>query len=197
MEDRQARQGPKGSAREVFACFLGLGLSSFGGPIAHIAYFRREFVQRRRWLSESEYAQLVGLCQFLPGPASSQTGFAVGLMRAGWPGAIAAFAAFTLPSAVLMFAFAELLPSMAGPLGLAAIHGLKLVALAVVSHGLIGMYRQLCPDLSRTLIAIGAAAVMLLTEPAWVQLAAIAMGAAAGLILCRNVDPIGTRPPHR
>ncbi len=197
MEDRQARQGPKGSAREVFACFLGLGLSSFGGPIAHIAYFRREFVQRRHWLSESEYAQLVGLCQFLPGPASSQTGFAVGLMRAGWPGAIAAFAAFTLPSAMLMFAFAELLPSMAGPLGLAAIHGLKLVALAVVSHGLIGMYRQLCPDLSRTLIAIGATAVMLLTEPAWVQLAAIAMGAAAGLVLCRNVDPmrLGAPPP--
>ena len=112
---------------------------AFGGDLFHGC---REFVERLRWLSESEYAQLVGLCQFLPGPASSQTGLAVGLMRAGWPGAIAAFVAFTLPSAVLMFAFAELLPSMAGPFGLAAIHGLKLVALAVVSHGMIGMYRQ-------------------------------------------------------
>ena len=133
-----------GSAGEVFATFLKLGLTSFGGPIAHIGYFHRELVEKRQWLSESQFAQLLALCQFLPGPASSQLGFALGLTRAGWAGAIAAFVAFTLPSALLLFAFAAALPLLQGDMGSAAIHGLKLVAVAVVAHGVMGMSRQLC-----------------------------------------------------
>lgn len=194
MTEEKSRPGgsPTGTPGEVFGCFLRLGLTSFGGPIAHVGYFRREFVERRGWISDSEYAQLLGLCQFLPGPASSQMGFAVGLIRAGWAGAVAAFLAFTLPSALLMFAFAEFLPRISGPLGNAAVHGLKLVALAVVAHGLLGMFRQLCPDRSRAAIAIMAAVLLLLSEQAWVQLLVILLGAAAGLAVCRD-----TRPPER
>ena len=141
MDERQSSPGtePPGSAREVFVTFLKLGLTSFGGPIAHLGYFHRELIERRKWIDETEYAQLLGLCQFVPGPASSQLGFAIGLLRAGWPGAMAAFVAFTLPSALLLFTFAELLPHLSGGIGDAAIHGLKLVALAVVAHGVLGM----------------------------------------------------------
>ena len=122
-----------GTTGEVFSVFLKLGLTSFGGPIAHLGFFHRELIERRQWISESQYAQLLALCQFLPGPASSQLGFALGLLRANWSGAIAAFLAFTLPSALLLFGFAALLPQLSGPTGTAAIHGLKLVALAVVA----------------------------------------------------------------
>jgi len=181
--------GQTGSALEIFGAFLKLGLTSFGGPIAHLVYFRREFVQRRQWLGEHDYAQLVGLCQFLPGPASSQVGFGLGLLRGGWPGAVAAFLAFTLPSALLMVAFAILLPQLSGPLGSAGIQGLKLVALAVVAHGLLGMSRQLCPDPSRRLIAIGAGVIILLSGQPWVQILVIALGALAGLAFCRRVQP--------
>lgn len=138
-----------GRVAEVFAAFLKLGLTSFGGPIAHLGYFRREFVERRKWIDETDFARLLALCQFLPGPASSQLGFSVGLLRAGWPGALVAFAAFTLPSAVLLFAFAALLPYLSGEGGQAAIHGLKLVAVAVVAQGVLAMARQLCPDRAR------------------------------------------------
>jgi chromate transporter len=183
------QSGRTSSVTEIFGTFLKLGLTSFGGPIAHLVYFRREFVQRRQWLGEHDYAQLVGLCQFLPGPASSQVGFGLGLLRGGWPGAVAAFLAFTLPSALLMVGFATLLPQLSGPLGSAGIQGLKLVALAVVAHGLLGMSRQLCPDLSRGLIAIGAAAIILLSGQPWVQILVIALGAMAGLTFCRRVQP--------
>ncbi|MDX9969302.1 MAG: chromate transporter, partial [Hydrogenophaga sp.] len=132
-----------GSAGEVFTAFLRLGLTSFGGPVAHLAYFRREFVERRAWMNESQFAQLLALCQFLPGPASSQLGASIGLLRAGWAGALAAFLAFTLPSAVLLFALAAWLPSVSGPVGDAALHGLKLVALAVVAQAVLGMARPL------------------------------------------------------
>jgi len=175
---------------EVFFCFLRLGLTSFGGPIAHVGYFRREIVERRRWISESEYAQLLGLCQFLPGPASSQMGFGMGLMRAGWPGAIAAFTAFTLPSALLLYTFAKFLPHISGPVGDAAIHGLKLVALAVVAHGVLGMVRQLCPDPPRAAIGATAAVAILVSGQAWMQLAAVAFGAIAGIAMCRNARPL-------
>jgi chromate transporter len=178
-----------GTPAEVFAAFLKLGLTSFGGPIAHIGYFRRELVERRKWIGESEFAQLLALCQFLPGPASSQMGFSLGLLRAGWPGALAAFLAFTLPSAVLLFVFALLLPSIAGHGG-AAIHGLKLVALCVVAQGVLGMARQLCPDAPRASIAALAAGMILIGGHAWVQLLAVALGAAAGLALCRGVQPL-------
>jgi chromate transporter len=179
-----------GAPAEVFSAFLKLGLTSFGGPIAHIGYFRRELVERRRWVGEGEFAQLLALCQFLPGPASSQLGFSLGLLRAGWAGALAAFVAFTLPSALLLFAFAAVLPHVSGTLGEAGIHGLKLVALAVVAHGVLGMARQLCPDGPRATIAAVAAAAVLLAGQAWVQLLVVALGAAAGLVFCRNVQPV-------
>ena len=183
-------QGPTGSVSEVFAAFLRLGLTSFGGPIAHLAYFRRELVERRRWVTEGEFAQLLALCQFLPGPASSQLGFALGLLRGGWAGAIAAFLAFTLPSAILLFVFAALLPQLAGTIGDAAIHGLKLVALAVVAHAVLGMSRQLCPDRPRAAIATLAAVILLVFGQAWVQLLVVILGGLAGLATCRNVQPI-------
>jgi chromate transporter len=179
-----------GSAAEVFAAFLKLGLTSFGGPIAHLGYYRREFVERRAWVGDTQFAQLLALCQFLPGPASSKLGFSIGLLRAGWPGALAAFLAFTLPSALLLFAFAAALPSISGPLGEAAIHGLKIVALAVVAQGVLGMAKQLCPDAPRATIAALAAAAILLAGQAWVQLAVVAAGLAAGLAFCRGVQPL-------
>jgi chromate transporter len=178
-----------GSAREVFAAFLKLGLTSFGGPIAHIGYFRREFVERRRWIDEAEFGRLLALCQFLPGPASSQMGFSLGLLRAGWLGALAAFAAFTLPSAVLLFAFAALLPYLAGATGQAALHGLKLVAVAVVAQAVVGMARQLCPDAPRASIAAMAAAVILAVAQPWTQVVVVMAGAIAGLLVCRSVVP--------
>jgi chromate transporter len=174
---------------EVFRAFLKLGLSSFGGPIAHIGYYRREFVEKRRWLDEARFAQLLALAQFLPGPASSQLGFSIGLLRAGWAGALAAFLAFTLPSAVLLFAFARALPLLSGAAASAGLHGLKLVALVVVAHGVLGMARQLCPDVPRAAIAALGAATLLVAGTAWMQLVVIAFGAAAGAALCRGVAP--------
>ncbi len=141
-------------------------------------------------MDESEFAQLLGLCQFIPGPASSQLGFVLGLMRAGWLGAIAAFVGFTLPSALLLFAFAALLPQVSGTIGDAAIHGLKLVALAVVAHGVLGMTRQLCPDSPRATIATFAAVLVLVVGQAWVQLLVVVLGGVAGLAVCRNVQPV-------
>lgn len=175
---------------EVFAAFLKLGVTSFGGPVAHVSYFRREFVERRRWLDEAQFARLLALCQFLPGPASSQLGFSLGLLRAGWPGALAAFAAFTLPSALLLFAFAVALPELTHPLAQAAIHGLKLAAVAVVAQAVVGMARQLCPDVPRASIAIVAAGLVLALHVAWAQLLVIGLGAIAGLALSRIVAPV-------
>lgn len=184
---------PRGSAAEVFAAFLKLGLTSFGGPIAHLGYFHREIVERRRWIDDSHYGQLVALCQFLPGPASSQLGFALGLIRAGWAGAIAAFIAFTAPSALLLLAFARLLPELERPLGQAAVHGLKLVAVVVVAAGLISMVRRLTPDVARRLMAAGAAAIVVMHGTAAVQLLIVGCGALLGLAFCRSVDmPSGT-----
>lgn len=177
----------QGTAREVGAAFLKLGLTSFGGPIAHLGYFRREFVERRRWLDEEHFGQLLALCQFLPGPASSQLGFSLGLLRAGWLGAIAAFIAFTLPSALLLFAFAALSDRLASPLGQGVIHGLKLVAVAVVAQGVLGMARTLTPDRPRALMAALAAALIAVSASSAMQLLVVAGGAALGPWLCRNV----------
>ena len=186
-------------ALEVFSAFAKLGLTSFGGPVAHIGYFRREFVERRRWLDESEFARLLALCQFLPGPASSQLGFSIGLMRAGAAGALAAFIGFTLPAALLMYAFATILPSMQGALAQAAIHGLKLVAVAVVAQGVVAMSRQLCPDLPRLSIALVAAGLVIVSGLPWMQLVVVAGGALAGLAVCRSVKPLtgnAVAPPY-
>lgn len=171
----------RGTPGESLRVFLKLGFTSFGGPIAHLGYFREEFVVRRKWVTESQYAQLVALCQFLPGPASSQVGFSLGLLRAGWLGALAAFLAFTLPSAILLFAFAALLPFITGPAGDAAIHGLKLVAVVVVAHALLGMARQLCPDAPRATIAALAAVVILTAGQPWTQVLVVLLGALAGV----------------
>ena len=165
---------------EVFGAFLRLGLTSFGGPVAHIGYFRAEFVTRRAWLSDSDYAELVALCQFLPGPASSQVGFALGLMRAGWPGALAAFVGFTLPSAVIMLAVA-LGAGLAGLTGVIA--ALKLVAVAVVVQAVLGMARTLCPDGPRATIAVGAVLALGLLAGPWVMVVVILGGALIGAAL--------------
>jgi chromate transporter len=174
-------------AIEVFRVFLRLGLTSFGGPIAHVAYFREEFVARRGWLDDAQFAQLSSVCQFLPGPASSQMGFAVGLFRAGFPGALAAFVAFTLPSALLMFAFAALAPLLGTGVGADAVHGLKLVAVVVVAQGLRAMVRPVLRDVPRALIAACAVVLVVLADAAWMQWVAIALGGLAGRWLCRHV----------
>ncbi|HEY8552937.1 MAG TPA: chromate efflux transporter, partial [Burkholderiales bacterium] len=176
----------------MLRAFLKLGLTSFGGPIAHLAYYRDEFVVRRKWLSESAYADLVALCQFLPGPASSQVGFALGLMRAGARGALAAWAAFTLPSAILMFLFALGAAAASGAAWDGLLRGLKIVAVAIVAHAVWGMARALAPDRARASIAALAALIVLLAPSAFVQIAAIALGAAAGLVVCRGTAPQAT-----
>ncbi len=178
----------------MFRAFGKLGVTSFGGPIAHIGYFRTEFVERRKWLDDRQFAELLALCQFLPGPASSQLGFAIGLTQAGPLGALAAFVAFTLPSAVLLFAFAGLLPALDGALAAAAIHGLKIVALAVVAHGLVGMARSLTPDWQRILIALAAVGLMLSIGSAWTQIAVILLGGISGFVLCRAAGPQDGKP---
>lgn len=182
--------GPErpGSALEVLLIFLRLGVTCFGGPIAHIGYFRDEFVVRRRWLNERAYADLVGLCQFLPGPASSQVGFSIGLMRAGYAGGFAAWAGFTLPSALILVLFAYGANALAGPTGAGLLHGLKLVAVAIVAQAVWGMARTLCPDRTRASIAVTAALIVLFAISPLAQIAAIVLGGLAGLWLCRSVQ---------
>jgi chromate transporter, chromate ion transporter (CHR) family len=175
----------RGTVGEVFGAFLKLGLTSFGGPIAHLGYFRAELVERRRWIDERGYADLVALSQFLPGPASSQVGFALGLRRAGPLGALAAFLAFTLPSAALLVAFAAGAALLDGPVATGALAGLKIVAVAVVAHAVLGMARALTPDARRAGIAVAAIALTVLVGGGLGQLGAIVLGAVAGLVLCR------------
>jgi chromate transporter len=185
-----ASDQPAGSPLEVFRVFLKLGVSSFGGPIAHIGYYREEFVVRRRWLSEPTFVDLVALCQFLPGPASSQTGFAIGLMRAGYRGALAAWAGFTLPSAILMVLFAYGAGALSGPAGAGLLHGLKLVAVAIVAQAVWGMARSLCPDRERASIATVSALIILFSTSSLAQIGAIVLGGLLGLWLCRQAPPI-------
>lgn len=182
----------RGSVGEVFAAFLKLGLTSFGGPIAHLGYFRDELVVRRRWLDDHAYADLVALCQFLPGPASSQVGFALGMMRAGWLGALAAFVAFTLPSALILLVFALTATMIAGPAGDGALHGLKIVAVAIVAQAVWGMAKSLCPDRERAAIAVLAVAVLAFAPGALGMVGAIVIGAVIGLALKRGAGkPVG------
>lgn len=170
---------------EVLWVFLKLGLRSFGGPIAHIGYFRQEFVMRRRWLEDSAFSDLVALCQFLPGPASSQVGFSIGLMRAGYWGGLAAWFGFTLPSAVALVLFAGGMSAMRGPTATGLSHGLALVAVAIVAQAVWGMARTLCPDARRASIACAAVVIILLGHSSMSQIAAILFGGIAGLWLCR------------
>jgi chromate transporter len=178
-----------GSASEVLLAFFKMGMSCFGGPIAHVGYFRNEFVVRRGWLDEPAYADLVALCQFLPGPASSQVGFCIGLARAGYSGALAAWLGFTLPSAIIMVLFAYGAAALAGPAGAGVLHGLRLVAVAIVAQAVWGMARTLCPDRERATIALGAALILLCISSPLAQVGTIAGGGLAGLWLCRAPVP--------
>jgi chromate transporter len=173
-------QKATGSPAEVLGAFLKLGLTSFGGPVAHLGYFRSEFVERRQWLDDKAYADLVALCQFLPGPASSQVGMALGLGRAGWWGALAAWIGFTLPSAIALILFAFGVAHWAGLAQSGIVHGLKVVAVAVVAQALWGMAKSLCPDRLRGGIAIGAALLVLGLPSAFAQILAIALGSLVG-----------------
>ena len=175
-----------GSPLEVLRVFLKLGLTSFGGPVAHLGYFRREFVVRRGWLDERAYAELVALAQFLPGPASSQTGFALGLMRAGYLGGLAAWAGFTLPSAAAMTLFAYGEGALHGPAGDGLMHGLKLTAVAIVAQAVLGMAQTLCPDRPRATIAALALILTALAPAAGMQIVVILLGAIAGFLVCRQ-----------
>jgi chromate transporter len=172
----------KGNAGEVFAAFLKLGLTSFGGPVAHLGYFRNEFVERRKWLDEQTYADLVALCQFLPGPASSQVGISIGLMRAGYLGALAAWTAFTLPSALALVLFAYGLSASGNVLGSGWPHGLKVAAVAVVALAVLGMARTLAPDRERATLAVLALVIALAIPSAWGQIGAILVGAVVGVM---------------
>jgi chromate transporter len=187
-----SQDAPNGRVSEVFTAFLKLGLTSFGGPIAHLGYFRNELVIRRQWLDESAYADLVALCQFLPGPASSQVGFSLGILRGnGLWGGLAAWFAFTMPSALILFAFAIGASAFTGPVAEGFLHGLKLVAVAVVAQAIWGMSRTLTPDRARAGIAFAAVAIVVFFVGSFGQLAAIGLGACAGLWLCRGeVTPV-------
>jgi chromate transporter len=187
--------GAKGSPVEVLQASLQLGLTSFGGPIAHLGYFKREYVEKRHWLSTEQYAALVSLCQLLPGPTSSQVGFLIGLRRAGILGAMAAWVGFTLPSAVFMYAFAILAPQVPGPFMQAVLHGLMLTAVVVVSQAVWGMARTLCPEWPRRIIALAAAAVLIFHSNGMLQLLALAGGAAVGSMVCRYLKPAAIELP--
>lgn len=182
-----ARTQPYGSIPEVFLTFLRLGLTSFGGPIAHLGYFRDELVVRRKWIDEAGFADLIALCQFLPGPASSQVGFSLGILRGnGLLGGLAAWVGFTIPSAIILFAFALGAGAFTGPVAEGFLHGLKLVAVAVVAQAIWGMARSLTPDRARAGIALAAIAVVTFAGGSFGQIGAIALGAIAGLGLCRG-----------
>ncbi len=189
---------PKPSAlAEVSAAFLRLGVISFGGPVAHLGYFRAEFVARRRWLDDEAYADLVALCQFLPGPASSQVAFALGMRRAGLPGAITASVLFLIPSAAIMIVFAYGIAAMDSLRDAGWLHGFKLAAVAVVAQAVWSMGRTLCPDRARLTLALLAAAAVLAAPGALGQVGAIAVGAALGWLIYRGVAPADSDVPRK
>ena len=179
---------------EVFWIFLRLGCSSFGGPVAHLGYFESEFVERRRWLSAEDFAELMALAQSLPGPASSQVGYAIGVLRAGLPGGVAAWLGFTTPSAALMLAFAFGHALFRGEGGAAVLHGLQLVAVAVVAQAVLGMQRRLAPDRIRVAFAVIAAAVVFAGPRSVSTVLAILLGAVGGLLfLGRSSEVAGSQ----
>ncbi len=183
-----------GSFAEVLGVFLRLGLTSFGGPVAHLGYFRRELVERRQWLGESEFADIVALCQFLPGPASSQTGISIGILRAGIKGGLAAWLGFTMPSAIAMVVFGYAVTRVGDLSGAAWLHGLKIVAVAVVANAVWGMARNLCPDVMRATIAVVAAISVLAQPGAAGQVGVIIGGGSLGWWVLRDA-PIPEHSP--
>ena len=184
----------RNSLWQVFAAFLRLGCTSFGGPVAHIGYFRDEFVGRRKWLDERTYADLMALCQFLPGPTSSQVGMGIGVARAGIWGSLAAWIGFTLPSAVLMLGFAYGVVALGDSLGSGWLQGLKVMAVAVVANAVWTMARSLCPDRLRQGFAIVAAIIVLAWSGPWGHVAVIATGAVLGRLLIKADGGISTQP---
>jgi chromate transporter len=184
------RSAHPGHWLEVLSIFARLGLTSFGGPVAHLGYFREEFVTRRRWFDDRVYADLVALCQFLPGPASSQVGIAIGLSRAGYLGALAAWIGFTAPSAAALILFAYGVSALGDVSGLGWIHGLKVAAVAVVAQAVLGMMRTLAPDRERATLAVAAAAIALVVPSALGQIGAIVIGALVGLWLPRTTAAV-------
>jgi chromate transporter len=184
-----------GTAAEVLRAFLRLGLTSFGGPVAHLGYYRAEFVERRKWLDEHSYADIVALCQFLPGPASTQVSMSLGILRAGLPGAFAAWLGFTMPSAIAMILFGYGVTRFGDLSGAAWLHGLKIVAVAVVAQAVWGMARSLCPDKERATIAVGAAILVLVLPSATGQVGAIAAGGLIGCGLLPNSAPARPSAP--
>jgi chromate transporter len=179
-----------GNPWEVFLAFLKLGLTSFGGPVAHLGYFRTEFVERRRWLDDRSYSDLVALCQFLPGPASSQVGMALGMGRAGWWGSLAAWLGFTLPSALALILFAYGVAEYRGLAESGWVHGLKIVAVAIVAQAVWGMAKSLCPDRLRAGVAVLAALLTLALPSAAAQVGAIVAAGLLGRWLIK-VPPLG------
>ena len=170
----------------ILGVFLRLGLTSFGGPVAHIGYLREEFVSRRGWITDRAYADLVALAQFLPGPASSQTGFAIGVLRRGLAGGLAAWLGFTLPSAIVMLLAAHGVDLASGGVGAGVVHGLKLVAVAVVAQAVWSMAGSLCPDRTRGTIAVAATLALLVVPSAWTQIGVIVAGGCVGLLVLRD-----------
>lgn len=193
MDDKRANGAvPRASSLAVFTAFLRLGLTSFGGPVAHLGYFHNEFVVRQRWIEEGTYADLLALCQFLPGPASSQLGLSIGLVKAGLPGAVAAWLGFTLPSAIALVLFAYSLQVFHADLTSGVLHGLKIAAVAVVAQAVWSMSQRLCPDAKRASIAIVAASIMLAVPAPLAQVGLIAAGAVIGLIFLRAGERMTT-----
>ena len=193
LPDASTQNGDR-NAWAVFLIFLRLGLTAFGGPVAHLAYFRAEFVARRHWLSERSYSDLIALCQFLPGPASSQVGIALGLSRAGYLGALAAWAGFTLPSALALILFALGLSRWGAALAPGAWHGLQVVAVAVVAQAVWGMARSLCTDRRRVTLMIAAACIALLQASAWSQVGVMLAAGLAGWLWLQP-GPTATHDP--
>jgi chromate transporter len=203
VDGSRSQESPRGTAAEVFRAFLRLGLTSFGGPVAHIGYYRAELVKRRKWLDEHAFGDIVALCQFLPGPASSQTGISIGILRAGLPGGFAAWLGFTMPSAVAMILFGYGVARFGDLSGAAWLHGLKIVAVAVVANAVWGMARSLAPDKERATVAVGAAILALAVPTAIGQVGAIVAGGLigwglmAGKAAARPGAPLAVHLPRR
>lgn len=202
MSDNRIRDVESSTAWAVFLVFLRLGLTSFGGPVAHLGYFRDEFVLRRKWVTERSYADLIALCQFLPGPASSQVGIALGLSRSGYAGALAAWAGFTLPSAILLILFALGIANFGDAVPSGVLQGLKVAAVAVVAQAVWGMARKLCPDVTRVTLMVAATCFVLFIPSVWGQVSVILATAAMGVLLFKPEqrvvhDPMPITIRHR
>ena len=187
--ETETKAGERQSAASVFLVFLRLGLTSFGGPVAHFGYFHDEFVVRRKWLDERAFADLLALCQFLPGPASSQLGIGIGLSRAGLPGAVAAWTAFTMPSAIALILFGYGVIGFGDTVGSGVLHGLKVVAVAVVAQAVWTMAKSLCPDAKRVTLAVLTTIAVLAVPSPLVQFGAIITGGLIGWAILREETP--------